>query len=187
MPPSAIASSIPATVPMPLDVRTALGLLAQMAGAETGRIEARVIGSPVLVDALAGYGAVTGAPWTIVALGADPDEVRGEIVRSSPSRVLTLVAGTLAAPLAPLRVAPIYLPADLPEATWRALGYRRVASIGVQGAGSLVWSIGERLMRAVNRPDLADRCRIAALSTLTACRLVPNLSTAIIRDYRRLP
>ncbi|CCF83168.1 glycosyltransferase family 4 protein [Nitrolancea hollandica] len=178
--------AIPATAWLPVDLRAALELIAVRGGGLHGSIRARVIGEPRLVTELGGYAPVTDDPNQLIALGTAARDLRAVISAARPERVLTLVEGPLGGLLRPARASSATLPVDLSNETWQGLGYVKVMSRGVQGLGSIGWAAGERLLKRLNRPDLADRCRAAMLRTLATSRIPGSPATIKIHEYRRV-
>lgn len=82
------------------------------------------VGAPRLVQQLERYAPLDGAPEQLIALAATPEELAIAIDAAQPERVLTVMAGALAPVLRPFQAQPFALPADLPDAEWRARGYR---------------------------------------------------------------
>ncbi len=171
---------------LPVDLRAALELIAVRGGGLHGSIRARVIGKQRLVAELGGYAPVMNDPNQLIALGAGARDLRAVISVARPERVLTLVEGPLGGLVRPARVSSAALPVDLPNETWQGLGYVKVMSRGVQGLGSIGWAAGERLLKRLNRPDLADRCRAAMLRTLPTSRVPGSPATIEIHEYRRV-
>jgi hypothetical protein len=172
---------------LPLELRAAIDLIAAQCGGSSGMIRSRIVGVARLVAELKRYAPADETAASLIALGVTPAELRTTVVTTAPDQVLALVAGPLDRLLDPLRTAGavrIPLPPDLPSRAWRALGYERVTTEGIQGIGSLIWVAGERGLRRAGRPDLADRCRIAGLRTLIAAQ-PSSLATVRLRRYRR--
>jgi hypothetical protein len=175
---------------LPLEVRAALDLVAVHCGALEGAIYGRVVGQPKLSAELGRYAPVCeeGASQ-VISLGLDSLELRSVVATSAPKEIVTVTAGPLARILQPLRsktesTTPIASP-DVKNSTWRELGYERIDQHGVQGFGSVGWAAAERAMRRLNRPDLADRCRVAMLRCLIAARPFA-LGTVRVRHYREV-
>lgn len=169
---------------LPIELRLALDLVAWRAGKMTGRIPAHIIGDPRLGNAFRWYGVTDDGAPELVSLGASSDELRDELATVRVDRVLTVAAGPLGPVVSPLRRAPLALPRDT-MALWRELGYRRVWQCGIHGIGSLVWATADRLARALERPALADRCRIAMLRSLATSSLGCSLAMVMVSEYRR--
>lgn len=176
----------PVPTQLPIDLRAALNLIAVRGGSLHGSIQARVVGEPRLIAELGGYAPVADDPSQLIVLGADARQLREVISKAPPERILTLVEGPLGGLLRPARVGAAELPVDLPAETWRGLGYVRVMSRGIQGLGSIGWAAGERVLKRLNRPDLADRCRIAMLGSLATSRVRRSPATIEIHEYRRV-
>jgi hypothetical protein len=172
---------------LPVQIRVAIDLVAAADGGLSGSIRACVVGDSRLVEELARYAPILDSPHRVIALGAAPGELRIVLARERPEYVTTVVEGLLARPVRPLRVNAFDLAADLPLSEWRTLGYERVASSGVEGAGAIGWAAGERLMRRWHRPALADRCRIAMLRTQVVAATSGPLATVLVRAYRQRP
>lgn len=168
-----------------LAMRAALDLVAIEAGIRTGVLRARVLGSPRLVTALAEYAPIVEDGGLLVALEGATDEVRAAVVADKPERVVTVADGGLARRRGALPGGGT-LAGDLPAAGWRTLGYRPVGRWGLQGPGSLLWAVAERLLRSVGRPEGADRCKIGMLRGLVASGPTAPLATVVVRSYRRL-
>lgn len=142
------------------------------------------IGAPRLVQQLERYAELDGAPERLIALAATPAELASALDAAQPARVLTVTAGALAPVLRPLQAQPCALPADLPEAAWRARGFRPAHTRGVQGPGALAWAVAERIARRFGRPELADRARFAMQRALPASRWSGRLAALSVREYR---
>jgi hypothetical protein len=170
---------------LPLHLRAAIDLVAQRSAGQDHRLPARAIGHPRLVAELRTYAPADERDRSLVALGADQRDLRAAVETDAPGRVVTLASGPLERALRRLRAVPFDLPSDLSPAAWRALGYAPATAAGVQGLGWLVWATAERVARRFGRPDLADRCRIAALRTLVTNGVVPRLAAVHVRTYER--
>lgn len=166
----------------PLALRAALDLAAIELGATSGALRARLVGLPDLVAELAAYAPSGGDGVTLLAVGATPAEVRDALALGTPARVLVIADGPLARP-GRGGVAPLL---DLDDGAWRELGYRRAATWGLQGVGSLTWAVAERLARRAGRPDLADRCKVGMLRALVTAGPARGLATVRVRLYRRV-
>lgn len=176
----------PVPAQLPIDLRAALDLIALRGGGLHGSIQARVIGVPWLVAELGGYAPVADDPSQLIALGAGARHLREVISTTPPERVLTLVEGPLGGLVRPARVGAADLPGDLSAETWQGLGYVKVMSRGIQGIGSIGWAASERILKRLNRPDLADRCRAAMLRSLATSRIPRSPATIEIHEYRRV-
>jgi hypothetical protein len=170
---------------LPLPFRVALDLVVIATGGTTGSIAAQVIGPDWVRRELERYAPIGDDSAVAVVAGAPSDETREAIEGTSPRRVVVVAPGSLARLLPLGDVGQGLALADLDGATWGALGYERTARRGVQGVGFSIWAIAERCCRLVNRPDLADRCRIGMLRTVVTWpyRWVP--ARLIVTTYRK--
>jgi glycosyltransferase involved in cell wall biosynthesis len=174
---------------LPLDVRAAIDLAVIHGEGLTGTIRGRVIGQERLVAELRRYAPIDGADAErVIALGAEPADLQRVVSASVPDEVVAVAAGGLGRLLRPLRSGHAGsgpLPTDLPRDAWRKLGYERSGGVGVHGLGTLSWAVGERVLRRIGRPDLADRCRIGMLRSLVVAR-PPVVATIRLHRYRRV-
>ncbi|HEY8448055.1 MAG TPA: hypothetical protein VIL01_13200 [Thermomicrobiales bacterium] len=178
-------TSDPAPV-LPVELRAAIDVVVKLSQAAEGQTAGRVLGQRQLTRALESCVPVTESNSMVIALGAPPDALRSAVASTMPDRIVTMVGSRFDRSLKPFR-APgrVALPTDLPRAEWDAMGYARVAATGVQGLAAILWSMGERVLRRLGRPDLADRCRIAMLRTLVAAH--PSLPAAVrVLHYQRV-
>jgi Glycosyl transferases group 1 len=172
---------------LPVDLLAALDLITVQNGSRSGATLGRVAGQQHLKQELNRYALVTADDNArLIALGAQPDALQNEIATFRPEQIMTLVAGPLAGPIRRMRVSPIDSAPDLSAATWRSLGYERVSSRAISGIGAIAWAIAGRVMTRLNRPDLADRCRIAMLRTMVASRRLGAPAMVEVREYRRV-
>jgi hypothetical protein len=170
---------------LPIELRASLDLLFELLAGSHGVMRTCTIGDPTLIAALASYGSIEPNQAHPTFLGASTGEIDATIMRLQPAQVTVFGSSAFQRLIQPLRRS-VHAVMSLPEERWwEQRGYRQVKSIGIQGVGSLFWSTGDRILRMLNRPQFADRCRIAMLRTLVSAqrRLVP--STLLIRQYRR--
>ena len=171
---------------MSADVRQELAIALRAAldlvVAELGTARStRGLGRPELVAEFAAYGPTSDAADRLACLGASPATLRREVEVMAPAVVVVVADG----PLARLRPRLAGRLADLAPADWVALGYRRERTWGLQGVGSCSFAVAERIARLANRPDLADRFRIAMLRTLVASPVGRRCALIGVREYRR--
>ena len=173
---------------LPIELMAALDMIARNAGANTGLIHGRIIGQSALVAELLRYAPVDASHTLLISIGAQGSEIETAVKERRVESVLTLVCGPLLSLLRPLVSKSAFrssIRTDLSPGEWSRLGYRHVGTTGIQGIGSLAMAMAERMFRSVNRPDLADRCRIGMLRTLVALKPL-SLSTVQIRRYERV-
>jgi hypothetical protein len=171
---------------LPMELRAALDLMCELLAGEGGVLRTSLYGNPTLVSALATYGLIETQRDHSTMLGAAVNEINLTIARDEPRRVVVLGAGRLQRTLRPFRSGVMLIPRLPGNHWWAHRGYQLVRTIKVQGIGSIFWSGIDRLLRRFNRPQVADRCRIAMLRTLVAARsrLIP--ATLLIQEYRRV-
>lgn len=172
---------------LPLELRGALDVIALELTDSSGTILAEVIGPAALVGELSLYAQITPSPDVLILLAAEPGEAAAAIDSTTATEIWTLAAGWLDSILGPLRSrsgSRVTFSKQLADDQWRNRGFERRANIGLQGLGSIAWAFGERICRRIDRPDLADRCRIGMLRTLIAARPL-SLGTIVVTQYRR--
>ena len=139
-----------------------------------------------MVEAWRRYGWSGNGARLLIALGATPDALRAVVVESVPQGVVTLQAGPIARLLRPIRTSAVDLPEGLPLTAWRGLGYQPSWSVGLFGVGAVAWTIAERVLRQVGRPDLADRCRLGMLRSLKTSSIGRLAAVSHVRAYNRV-
>ncbi|HEX7103698.1 MAG TPA: hypothetical protein VF201_13720 [Nitrolancea sp.] len=170
---------------LPIEMRASLDLLFELLAGERGVIRTSAIGKPSLISALAAYGTIEPSRDHSTFLGASVSEIGLNIGRNQPQQITVLGSGRLQHVIGPLRRSVDLIPRVPAGGWWKHRGYQLIRSIKVQGAGSLFWSSCDRLLRRVDRPQLADRCRIAMLRTLIAARWSTAPATLLIQEFRR--
>jgi hypothetical protein len=157
------------TVRLPMELRAALDYVAARTGGMLGKTHGQPVGEPLLVRELERYAPTVPTTGTAIILLGQADDVAEAVSPLSAIDVWAVTAGPLDRLLRPLRtrIAGGIRPREtMADGQWRALGFERIESTGIQGIGSIAWAVAERICRRFNRPDLADRCRIAMLRTL---------------------
>jgi hypothetical protein len=182
-----LASSIAAAsrpLAVPHDVRAALEHIVSRSLTSPFAIDASVTGDPALAAMLGRYAVVRDSPARLIALNATGGQLREAVTEHLPETVTVLARGGLAGPLAQFRRNRFDLNRDLLVREWRGLGYARLQSAGFHGGGAAALALLERAARRLNRPDLADRCRVVMLRVMSASG-APTFSTVVVHDYRR--
>lgn len=173
--------------PLPIEVRIALEEIVRRCADQSGTIRAFIIGDDYLCRQFDRYAPIEATPSTLIALAPAREQVESTLLAAQPARVLLLCAGTLARLLKPVRATPMSISADpLTIENWQSAGYARSAQFSTFGIGSLVWSASQQLLQRGGRPDLADRCRITMLQTMTTSRLTSRFGLVQVREYRRV-
>ncbi|HET7055486.1 MAG TPA: hypothetical protein VFI12_03435 [Thermomicrobiales bacterium] len=171
---------------LPFELRGALDYVAFRTGGVRGETGGRVVGDPILVNELGRYAPIAPAPETVIVLLGQSEEIAEAVAQLSVTDAWIVTAGPLDRLMRPLRTrttGEIRPSAAVPAEQWRALGFERIDSTGIQGIGSIAWAVAERICRRFDRPDLADRCRIAMLRTLKTAG--PMQLGAIRVDHHR--
>jgi hypothetical protein len=163
------------------DVFAALEWLIERCMNQGLTLRTTLAGDELLIEAISLYGRIEPDDETLIALSASPHTVSSEIARLRPETVYTLARGPLWSALAPIRPGLYPLNSDLPRGRWAEFGYVRTAQQGFLGPDALLLILSERLCRALGRPNLADRCRIAAQRSNDA---VPVASAVVVRTYQ---
>lgn len=171
---------------LPMELRVALDLIFEGVAGERGVLRTSLHGAPALVSALATYGLVEPRREHATMLGAPTNEINLTIARDQPRRVAVLGAGRLQRALRPFRHDVTLFPRLPGNGWWEQRGYQLIRTVKVQGLGSIFWSGSDRLLRRFNRPQGADRCRIAMLRTLVAARWRFIPATLCIQEFRRV-
>lgn len=171
---------------LPIELRVALDVIFARVADPHGLMSVRPVGDASLIAALGFYGTVDGSAERMAFLAVAPEQICTAVSSDKPDSVTVLTAGQLSGALRPIRHEAVALPPALSERTWKALGYRRAASIGIQGVGSIAWASADRVCRRFRLPHVADRCRIAMLRTLVTVPPASRFSTVLVREYRRV-
>jgi hypothetical protein len=173
---------------LPLELRCALDIIATEVGAFSGVINGDLVGAPVLIEELSRYAPVSTSPDLLIMLMESSDWAEKAQAEARPCDVWTVTAGPLHRLLRPLRSQSsggVPIVEGMTARQWAAQGYHGLTVFGVQGPGSIVWAVCERLCRRFGRPDIADRCRIGMLRTLISARPF-NVGAVRVCHYQRM-
>lgn len=171
---------------VPMELRAAISMILQRCWSDQHVFEVLLAGLPELVAVVRTSVPVTDGGNTLIALGSTGDALQQAVSRHQPTRVLVLGRGMLSVPLRPLRADTVPLSPLLTRHAWLSLGYQRVWRCATQGIVSLAWVVAERSLQRLGRPDLADRCRIAMLTTLPVQPIMRGIGTVVVEEYRRI-
>jgi hypothetical protein len=154
---------------VPIDVRAAIDLVAARCTDGGGEIAGMMLGAEHLQVELGLYARRNDADFRIIALDSDPETLAQSLATHDADEVWCVAAGPahrLMRPLRRSRQADVTHAAGELSDTLRNHGFARSTRVGIQGPGYIFWAVAERVLLRLQRPDLADRCRIAMLRSL---------------------
>jgi hypothetical protein len=172
---------------LPIEVRAAIDLVAARCTDAGGEIAGTILGAKHLQVELDRYARHIDADFRIIALDCDPDRLARSLATHNAHEVWCVTAGPIHRLIRPMRqTRRDYMTNAVGELSdeMREHGFARSARFGIEGPGYIFWAVAERVLRRLQRPDLADRCRVAMLRSLIT--MAPFHAGAIsVTSFRR--